>query len=148
MLPRPNSVGGEQGGSAATLQNDKQGEAIIPWREESIDEVLSIPETQSDHLNFPILQGTAEEKEEEEEEDGEEVEDDDEEEEDDDDDGNHDEGSQDDGDDGDNGEEDRRREDTEQEQEVREHPPLEGGAPSKEVGFFIPLPLPSTSFYR
>ena len=121
VLPRPNSVGGEQGGSAATPPNDKQGEAIIPWREESVDEVLSIPETQSDCLSFPILQGTAEEEEEEEEgkedveEDGEEVEDDDEEEEDDDDDGNHDEGSQDNGDDGDDGEDDRRREDTEQE---------------------------------
>ena len=154
VLPRPNSIGGEQGGSAATSQNDRQGEAIIPRREESVDEVLSIPETQSNRLSFPIPQGTAEEEEEEEEEgeedveeDGEEVEDDDEEEEDNDDDGNHDEGSQDDGDDGNDGEEDRRREDTEQEQEVREHPPLEGGAPSKEVGFFIPLPLPSTSFY-
>ena len=83
VLPRPNSVGGEQGGSAATPQNDRQGEAIIPRREESVNEVLSIPETQSDRLNFPILQGTTERQEEEEggedmEEDGEEVEDDDE----------------------------------------------------------------------
>ena len=45
MLPRPSSVEGDQGGSAATPQNDRQGGAIIPRREESGDEVLSIPET-------------------------------------------------------------------------------------------------------
>ena len=111
-----------------------------------MDEVLSIPETQSDRLSFPNLQGTAEEEddeeeeeeedeEEEEEEEGDEVEDDDEEEEDDDDDGNGVEGSQDEGDDGDEGEEDGKREDVEMEQEVQEHPPLEGGAPSAEVRF-------------
>ena len=60
---------------------------------------------------------------------------DDEEEEDDDDDGNGVEGSQDEGDDGDEGEEDGRREDAELEQEVQEHPPLEGGGPSEEVRF-------------
>ena len=150
VLPRPSSVEGDQGGSATTPQNDRQEEAIIPRREESVDEVLSIPETQSDRLNFPNLQGTAEEeedKEEEEEEEGEEVEDDDEEEEDDDDDGNGVEGSQDEGDDGDEGEEDGKREDAEMEQEVQEHPPLEGGAPSEEVRFLSSLPLPSTSFY-
>ena len=121
MLPRPSLVEGDQGGSAATLQNDKQEEAIIPRREESVDEVLSILETQSDGLSFPNLQGTAEEEEdeeEEEEEEGEEVEDDDDEEEDDDNDGNGMEGSQDEGDDGDEGEEDGRREDAEMEQEV------------------------------
>ena len=132
VLPRPSSVGGEQGGSAATPQNDRQGEAIIPWREESVDEVLSIPETQSDRLSFPNLQGTAEEEEEEEEdededEEGEEVEGDDEDDEDDNGDGNGEEGSQ------DEGEEDGRREDIELEQEVQEHPPLEGGAVSEEV---------------
>ena len=114
VLPRPSSVEGDQGGSAATPQSDRQEEAIIPQREESVDEVLSIPETQSDRLSFPNLQGTVEEeedKEEEEEEKGVEVEDDDEEEEDDDDNGNGVEGSQDEGDDGDEGEEDRRRED-------------------------------------
>ena len=151
VLPRPNSVGGVQGGSAATPQSDRQGEAIIPRRKESVDEVLSILETQSDRLSFPNLQVTMEEEEEEEEEDveedGEEVEDDDEEEEDDDDNGNDQEGSQDEGDDGDEGEEDGRREDVELEQEVQEHPPLEGGAPFEEVRFLSPLPLPSTSFY-
>ena len=84
---------------------------------------------------------------EEEEEEGEKVEDDDEEEEDDNNDGNGVEGSQDEGDDGDKGEEDGRREDAEMEQEVQEHPPLEGGAPSKEVRFLSPLPLLSTNFY-
>ena len=150
VLPRPSSVEGDQGGSVATPQNDRQGEAIIPRTEESMDEVLSIPETQSDRLSFPNLQGTAEEEEdeeEEEEEEGDEVEDDDEEEEDDDNDGNGVEGSQDEGDDGDEGEEDGRREDAEMEQEVQEHPPLEGGAPSEEVRFLSPLPFPSTSFY-
>ena len=152
VLPRPSSVEGDQGGSAAAPQNDRQEEAIIPQREESVDEVLSIPETQSDRLSFPNLQGTTteeedeEEKEEEEEEEGEEVEDDGDEEEDDDDDGNGVEGSQDEGDDGDEGEEDERREDAEMEQEVQEHPPLEGGAPSEEVRFLSPLPLPSTQF--
>ena len=53
VLPRPNSGGGVQGGSATTPQTDRQGEEIIPWREESVDEVLSIPETQSDRLSFP-----------------------------------------------------------------------------------------------
>ena len=148
VLPCPNSVGGDQGGSATTPQSDRQGGAIIPWREESVDEVLSIPETQSDRLSFPNLQQNAEEEEEEGEEDveeeGEEVEDDDEEEEDDDDDGNDEEGSQDEADDG---EEDERRENTEQEQEVWEHLPQEGGAPFEEVGFFFPLPLPATVFY-
>ena len=67
VLPRPSSVEGDQEGSAATPQNDRQEEAIIPRREESVDEVLSIPETQSDRLSFPNLQGTAEEEEEEEE---------------------------------------------------------------------------------
>ena len=124
----PNSVGGVQGGSVATPQSDWQGEAIIPWTEESVDEVLSIPETQSDRLSFPNLQGTAEEEEE-----GEEVEDVDEEEEDKDDNGNDTEGSQDEGDDGDEGEEDGRKEDTKLEQEGQEHPPLEGGAVSEEV---------------
>ena len=138
VLPHPSSVGGEQGGSAATPQNDRQGEAIIPRREESVDEVLSIPETQSDRLSFPNLQGTAEEEEEEEEdeeedEEGEEVEGDDKDDEDDDGNGNGEEGSQDKGDDGDEGEEDGRREDTELEQEVQEHPPFEGGAVSEEV---------------
>ena len=138
VLPHPSSVGGEQGGSAAIPQNDRQGEAIIPRREETVDEALSIPETQSDRLIFPNLQGTAEEEEdeeEEEEEEGEEVEGDDEEEEDDDDDGNGVEGSQDEGDDGDEGEEDGRREDAKLEQEVQEHLPLEGGAPFEEVRF-------------
>ena len=147
---------GGEGGSAATPQNDRQGEAIIPRMKESIDEVLSIPEIHSDCLSFPNLLGSAEEEEDEEdEEEGEEdVEDNDEEvevdieeEEDNNDDGNDEEGSQDEGDDGDEGEDDRRREDTEQEQEVQEHPPLEGGTPSEEVGFFYPLPLFSTSFY-
>ena len=150
VLPRPSSVEGDQGGSAATPQSDRQEEAIIPRREESVDEVLSIPKTQSDRLSFPNLQRTAEEEEdeeEEEEEEGDEVEDDDEEEEDDDDDGNGVEGSQDEGDDGDEGEEDGRREDAEMEQVVQEHPPLEGGAPSEEVRFLSPLPLPSTNFY-
>ena len=45
VLPRPNSVGGVQRGSVATPQSDRQGEAIIPRTEESVDEVLSIPET-------------------------------------------------------------------------------------------------------
>ena len=156
VLPRPSLVEGDRGGSAATPQSDRQEEAIIPRREESVDEVLNIPETQSDRLSFPNLQGTAEEEEdeeEEEEEEGDEVEDDDkeedddEEEDDDDNDGNGMEGSQDEGDDGDEGEEDGRREDAEMEQEVQEHPPLEGGAPSEEVRFLSPLPLPSTSFY-
>ena len=133
VLPHPSLVGGEQGGSAAIPQNDMQGGAIIPRRDETVDEALSILETQSDCLSFPNLQGTTEEEVEEEE--GEEVEGDDEEEEDDDDDGNGVEGSQDEGDDGDEGEEDRRREDAELEQEVQEHPPLEGGAPSEEVRF-------------
>ena len=134
MLPRPNLVGGVQGGSVATPQSDRQGEAIIPQTEESVDEVLSIPETQSDRLSFPNLQGTAEEEEkEEEEEDGEEVEDDDEEEEDEDDNGNDTEGSQDEGDDGDRGEEDGRKEDAELEQEGQEHLPLEGGVVSEKV---------------
>ena len=102
VLPRPNSVGEEQGGSTATPQNDRQGEAIIPWTEEYVDEVLSISKTQSDRLGFPNLQGTVEEEEEEEneeegeedvEEDDEEVEEDEEEEEDDNDDGNDEEGS-------------------------------------------------------
>ena len=48
VLPRPNSVGGVQGGSAVAPQSDKQGEAIIPWTKESIDDALSIPETQID----------------------------------------------------------------------------------------------------
>ena len=152
VLTRPSSVEGDQGGSAATPQNDRHGEAIIPRREESVDEELSIPKTQSDRLSFPNLQGTAEEEEDEEEEEveeeeGEEVEDDDEEEEDDDDDGNGVEGSQDEGDDGDEGEEDGGREDAKMEQEVQEHPPLEGGAPSEEVIYLSPLPLPSTNFY-
>ena len=104
-----------------------------------MDKVLSIPETQSDRLSFPNLQGTAEEEEEEEEEEdeeeeeeeeGEEVEHDDE---DDDDDGNGVEGSQDKGDDGDEREEDGRREDVELSQEVQEPPPLEGGVVSEEV---------------
>ena len=151
VLPRPSSVEGDQGGSAGTSQNDRQGGAIIPRREESVDEVLSIPETQSDRLSFPNLQGTAEEEEdkeeEEEEEEGEEVEGNDEEEEDDDDDGNGMKGSQDEGDDGNEGEANGRREDAEMEQEVQEHPPLEGGASSEEVRFLSPFPLPSTSFY-
>ena len=137
MLPRPSLVGGVQGVSVATPQSDRKGEAIIPRTEESVDEVLSIPETQSDRLSFPNLQGTAEEEEEEEEEEdeeeeeeGEEVEHDDE---DDDDDGNGVEGSQDEGDDGDKREEDGRREDAELSQEVQEPPPLEGGTVSKEV---------------
>ena len=144
VLPPPNLVWGVQGGSVATPQSDRQGEAIIPQTKESVDEVLSIPETQSDHLSFPNLQGIAEEeeeeKEEEEEEGGEdvkeereEVEDDDEEEEDEDDNGNDAQGSQDEGDDGDEGEEDGRKEDAELEQEDQEHPPLEGGAVSEEV---------------
>ena len=93
------------------------------------------------------MQGTAEEEDEEEEEEegeGEEVEGDDEEEEDDDDDGNGVEGSQDERDDGDEGEADGRREDAEMEQEVQEHPPLEGGAPSEEVRFLSF----STPFYQ
>ena len=139
VLPRPSSVEGDQGGSASTPLNDRQGGAIIPRREEFGDEVLSIPKTQSDRLSFPNLQGTAEEEEdeeeEEEEEEGEEVEGDDKEEEDDDDDGNGAEGSQDEGDDGDEGKADGRREDAEMEQEVQEHPPLDGGAPSEEVRF-------------
>ena len=142
VLPHPSSVGGEQGGSAAIPKNDRQGEAIIPRREETVDEALSIPETQSNRLSFPNLQGTAEEEEdeeEEEEEEGEEVEGDDEEEEDDNDDGNGVEGSQDEGDDGDEGEEDGRREDAELEQEVQEYPPLEGGTPSEEVRFLFLL---------
>ena len=151
VLPRPSLVEGDQGGSAATPQNDRQMEAIIPRREESVDEELSIPETQSDRLSFPNLQGTAEEEEDEEEEEeeekGEEVEDDDKKEEDDDNDGNGVEGSQDDADDGDDEEEDGRREDAEMEQEVLEHPPLEGGTSFEEVRFLSPLPLPSTSFY-
>ena len=65
VLPRPSSVEGDQGGSAVTPQNDRQGEAIIPRMEESVDKELSIPETQSDRLSFPNLQGTAEEEEEE-----------------------------------------------------------------------------------
>ena len=126
VLPRPNSVGGVQGGSVATPQSDRQGEAIIPWTKEFVDEVLSIPETQSDRLSFPNLQGTTEEEEkEEEEEEGEEVE------EDKDDNGNDAQESQDEGDDGDEGEEDGRKEDAELEQEGQEHPPLEGGAISE-----------------
>ena len=119
VLPRPNSVGGKQGGPATTPQNDKHGEASIPQTEESVDEVLSIPETQSDRLSFPKLQGTAEEDEDEEEEeedveeDEEEVEEDDEEDDDDNKEVNGEEGSQDEGDDGDEGEEDERREDAE-----------------------------------
>ena len=128
VLPRPSLVGGVQGVSVATPQSDRKGEAIIPRTEESVDEVLSIPETQSDRLSFPNLQGTAEEEEEEEE--GEEVEHDDE---DDDDDGNGVEGSQDEGDDGNKREEDGRREDAELSQEVQEPPPLEGGVVSEEV---------------
>ena len=76
-------LGGNRGGPAATPQNDRQGEASIPRTEESVNEVLSIPETQSDHLSFPNLQWTEEEEEEEEEdveEDEEEVEEDDKEE--------------------------------------------------------------------
>ena len=106
VLPRPSSVGGVQGVLVATPQSDRKGEAIIPRTEESVDEVLSIPETQSDCLSFPNLQGTAEEEEEE----GEEVEHDDKG---DDDDRNGVEGSQDEGDDGDKREEDGRREDAE-----------------------------------
>ena len=45
VLPRLNSVGGELGGLTGTPQNDRQGEAITSWTEESVDEVLSIPET-------------------------------------------------------------------------------------------------------
>ena len=160
VLPCLILVGGNQGRSAATPQSERQGEAIIPRMEESINDALSIPETQSDRLSFPNPQEEEEEEEEEEEgeeeeeegeedveEDGEEVEDDDEEEEDDYDDGNGKEGSQDEADDGDDGKEDGRREDTEEEEEVREHPLLVGGAPSEEVRYFFPLPLPSTSFY-
>ena len=55
VLPRPSSVGGVQKGLVATPQSDRQGEAIIPRTEESVDEVLSIPETQSDRLSFPNL---------------------------------------------------------------------------------------------
>ena len=157
VLPRPNSIGREEGGLAATPQNDKQGEVSIPRTEESVDEVLSIPKTQNDRLSFPNLEGTAMEEEEEDEEEGEEdveedeeeVEEDEEEEEDNDEEGNGEEGSQDEGDDGDEGEEEEKREDAEQEgkEEVQEHPPQEGGAPAGEVGFFFPLPLHSTSFY-
>ena len=138
MLPRPILVGGDQGGSAATPQSDRQGGAIIPRTEESINDALSIPQTQSDRLSFPNPQEEEEEEEEGEEdveEDGKEVEDDDEQEEDDYNDGNGEEGSQDEADDGDDGKEDGRREDTEEEEEVREHPPLVGGAPSEEVQF-------------
>ena len=45
VLPRPNLGGEVQGGSTTTLQTDRQGEVIIPRREESVDKVLSIPET-------------------------------------------------------------------------------------------------------
>ena len=45
VLPRPISVEGDQGGSVATPQSDRQGGAIIPRTEESIDDALSIPET-------------------------------------------------------------------------------------------------------
>ena len=105
-------LGGNRGGPVVTPQNDRQGETSISWMEESVDEVLSIPETQSDRLSFPNLQGTAEEEEDEEEEDD--VEEDEEEvEEDNDEEGNVKEGSQDEGDDGDKGEEDKKREDVE-----------------------------------
>ena len=157
VLPRPNSVGGKQEEPAGTPQNDKQEDSSIPRTEESVDEVLSIPKTQSDCLSFPNLQMTAEEDEDEDEEereedveeDGEEVEKDKEEEEDDDEEGNGEEGSQDEGDDGNEGVEDERKEDIEQEveKEVQEHPPQVGDAPAEEVGSIFPLPLSSTSFY-
>ena len=125
-------LGRNRGGPTGTPPNDKQGDASIPRKEESVDEVLSIPETQSDRLSFPNLQGTVEEDEEEDEEegeedveeDGEEVEEDEEEEEDDDKEGNGEEGSQDKGDDGNEGEEDEKEEaEQEVEKEVQEHPP-------------------------
>ena len=133
-------VGGEEGGLATTLQNDRQGEASIPRMEESVDKVLSICETQSDRLSFPNLQGIAEEEEEDKEEEEEDVEEDDEEDDDDNKEGNGEEGSQNEGDDGDEEEEDERREDAEQEveEEVQDHPPQEVALPLRrwDLSFF------------
>ena len=100
VLPRPNAVGGEQRGLAATPYDNTQGDASIPVTKKHINEVLSIPETQNDRLSFPNLRGTAEEEDKEDEEDEEEE-------------GNGEEGSQDGGEDDNKEEEDEKGEDCE-----------------------------------
>ena len=63
VLPRPDSVVGEQGGPAATPQYSTHNDATIPITEALVDEVLSVPETQKDRLSFPNLHATTEEEE-------------------------------------------------------------------------------------
>ena len=77
---------GNREGPAATSQESTHRDATIPVTEALVDEVLSVPETQSDCLSFPNLHATAEEEDEEEEEDEKEEDDEDNEEDDDEDD--------------------------------------------------------------
>ena len=97
VLPRPDSVVGEQGGSVATPQRSTHRDATIPVMEAPVNEVLSVPETQSDRLSFPNLHMTAEEDDEDDEEEREEDEDDEDNEEDEEEDGNGKEGNPDEG---------------------------------------------------
>ena len=62
VLPRPDSVVGEQGGPATTLQESTHRGATNPVMEAPVNEVLSVLETQSDRLIFPNLHATAEEE--------------------------------------------------------------------------------------
>ena len=137
VLPCSNSVGEEQGGPVATPQESMHRGATIPITEAPIDEVLSVPESQSDRLSFPNVQGTAEKEEEEEEE--EEYEEDNEE------DGNGKEGNQDKGEE----REDKKEDDTQVdvEEEAEDDPAQEECASADEVGSIFPLLLPCTIFY-
>ena len=152
VLPRPDSVVGEQGGPATTPQESTHRDATNPVTEPPVDEVLSVPKTQSDRLSFPNLHGTAkedededkdEEDEEEEEQDDEDDEEDDEEDEEED--GYGEEGSPDEGEDREVEKEDDVQADVEEEGE--DNPAQEGSASTDEVGSIFPLPLSCTVFY-
>ena len=81
VLPCPNSVVGEQGRPATTLQESTHRGATNLFTEAPVNEVLSVPETQSDRLSFPNLHATTEEDNEDDEEEEEEEEDDEDDEE-------------------------------------------------------------------
>ena len=141
VLPRPNSVVGEQGGPVATPQESAHRGATIPVTEAPVDEVLSIPKSQSDHLSFPNLHVTPKEEDEEEEEYEKEDDEEDEEE-----DGNGEEGNP------DKGEErgDEKEDDTQLdvEEEAEENLAQEGSAFVDEVGSIFPSLLSCTVFYH
>ena len=145
MLPRPNLVGGEQGGPVATPQESTHRGATIPVTKAPVDEVLSVPESQSDHLSFQNLHGTTKEEEDKEDEEEEEEEEEEDDEEDDEEDGNGEEGNPDKGEEREDKKEDDKQLDMEE--EVEDNPTHEGSALADEVGSIFPLLLSCTIFY-